>query len=135
MSDEIKCLIDNHLDILSRIIKSSEGILHLSKSCEIEELYRETQNRDRLLNILEEAQVKIQKEIEDLQASQIKKEVVDLIKNWQMKMNNQVELISNIDEQIVDLLDCERTNITKEISELYKKKQSFKGYNLKNVQR
>lgn len=135
MNNELNILIENHLDILQKTLASSENILTFAQAGKTDDLYLETENRNRLLNILESVQSKIHYLLEQVETVSLTKNTIEQIKQWQMKMNDFIEKINLIDQEIMGRLIDEKDSVGKEIAELYKKKQSFKGYNLKNVQR
>ncbi len=133
MKTKIELLIKEHMYMLDKSLLSSKKIDRYLKDERLKEMTAETENRERLFNIIEYIQNKIEKMLNLILQDELSKEYLQGIKNWQKDMTNKVDQIIQLDHQIVCQLENAKDQTSKEIATIYKQKQLFKGYNLGDV--
>ncbi|MDA8791719.1 hypothetical protein N9N67_00665 [Bacteriovoracaceae bacterium] len=106
----------------------TEKILSLTlkvlQDCEIgetENLTEDLNNRERLIGVLNYLQDKLSKE-----PTNINKQLIE-------ESNRILGQIEKLDIQIVDSLEKIKEETNSEIAKVYKTKENFRGYNLKNT--
>lgn len=137
MFETIKNLILEHLKLLDDLIITSERIFSHAQNANLALLVSESNNRDRLVNILASHQEKIARLIETFRSvdEQERNELIRLCHSWQQEMQIKVEKINEFDQLILNHLDEHKMQTLKDILSLHQSKEKFKGYNLHNVLR
>ena len=121
--------IQEHLSMLDLAISSSRHIRNFAKNENLEGVVSETENRERLVNIVTKIQRKVEEQINLLETQSISKEGVLILKAWFQDLNIAAERMLAYDKETVELLAKQKNNTTKEIALVFKNKESFKGYN------
>lgn len=132
--DHLYLDLQRHLTQLDYIKLFSLYIKNLVENDQLAQLDECMENRGRLINLTSETQIAIQNVIEALDASSATS-LRAIIKAWSEDTIFQVQTIERIDQEINDLLFDLRDQTTKQISHLFKSRESFKGYNLKTTKR
>tara|TARA_R110002072_G_scaffold288917_1_gene455522 strand:- start:204625 stop:205002 length:378 start_codon:yes stop_codon:yes gene_type:complete len=122
-----------HTDIFNAIEKSTRNLLDAIKSGNVDSIEQLTDNRDQVIKLSEEVYSRIESFINNLPQEELTKENIELIKAWSFDFSDQINLIQKLDQEIIDSLNNEKQEISKEIGEIYKLSQKFKGYNLNNL--
>jgi hypothetical protein len=107
------------LQLLQNVSNSSQKILTLIEVNKIDDAMIELNNRERLINI-------IQKQYANLKLEKVNQYNID-------ETNKLLNLISKEDDLIVKKLEEIKMSTNHEIAKLFKTKENFKGYNLKNL--
>lgn len=95
----------------------------------------ESNNRERLINIIDQIQSKTEIMIKALPSSSLGQEFIDVLILWSQEVANWVEDVDQIDQKILDKLYTLKESTTKEIATIFKSRQQFKGYNLNSVRK
>ena len=133
MQNTINSLLAEHNLMLDKVIKSTELIYRMGLNGMFTELTKETENRQRLISIVEHLQSKIEMEIDKLDGASIPEYLIDILNEWKYEFSQKVHNIRQVDRRVVDLLTRNKDQLSKEISHLFRDRELFKGYNLTNV--
>lgn len=137
-------LVDQHTKLQEDLVIITDIILNLAAVKEVNEIIKHTENRQRLVNVLELTQQKIEEIINHLsflfrdlsgEKSQEIPEFIHFLKNWHQQFTEQVIKIDDKDREIVKLLENEKDETLKGLAAIFKNKENFRGYNLGNVKR
>ena len=129
MIDQLMKDIQGHLCLLELALKSSELICTYAQKEDLDGIVDETDNRQRIVNIITQAQRKIEDQINLLDASDVNQETLLILKSWFNDLNIWSEAMLTLDRQTVELLAQQKENTGKEIALVFKNKEVFKGYN------
>lgn len=132
--DRLYLDLQRHLTQLDYIKLFSLYIKNLVENDQLTQLDECMENRGRLINLTSDTQNVIQDSIEGLGAG-LSHELKSIIKSWSEDTIFQVQTIEQIDQEINGLLFDLKDRTTKQISHLFKSRESFKGYNLKTTKR
>jgi hypothetical protein len=121
--------IQQHLSMLDLALKSSEQIKNHAGREELDGVVNETENRERIINIVTELQRKIENSINILDASAVTAEDINILKSWFSDLSNWSERMLALDRETVELLGQQKENTTKEIAMIFRNKEVFKSYN------
>lgn len=128
----IEKLFDNiqeHLSMLDLAVLSSEKIRNFAKNEDLEGVVSETENRERLVNVVAKIQRDVENQINLLDAGDISAEGILILKAWFQDLNTWSERMLTCDRETVEYLGQQKDNTTKEIALIFKNKEIFKGYN------
>lgn len=128
----IEKLFDNiqeHLSMLDLAVLSSEKIRNFARNEDLEGVVSETENRERLVNIVAKIQRDVENQINLLDAGDISAEGILILKAWFQDLNTWSERMLTCDRETVEYLGQQKDNTTKEIALIFKNKEIFKGYN------
>jgi hypothetical protein len=121
--------IQNHLSMLDLAITSSEKIKIYAANEDLERVVSETENRERLINVVTKLQRAIEEQINILNPEDVNQDDILLLKAWFQDLNLCSERMIAIDKETVELLSQQKSSTTKEIALIFKNKEMFKGYN------
>lgn len=121
--------IQNHLSMLDRAVDCSENIRNLAAKEDLNGVVSETENRERIVNIVAKIQRDVEDQINLLETSQIKQDDILILKSWFQDLGTWSERMLAFDKETVELLGQQKDNTTKEIALIFKNKEIFKGYN------
>lgn len=128
----IEKLFDNiqaHLSMLDLAVASSEKIRNFAKGGDLDGVVNETENRERLVNIVAKIQRSVEDQINLLDAGDITADGVLVLKAWFQDLNVWSERMLLCDRETVEHLGQQKEDTTKEIAHIFKNKEIFKGYN------
>lgn len=117
----------NHLTLLEAILQSSAKILEFTKKEMIDEISFETENKGRLIKRLSVIQLEIEKDAAKIPS--------DLLTLWRTDYNSILRKIDELTMQTLAELNQIKESTSKEISIVYKNRQSLKGYNLNDLRK
>ena len=120
--------IQDHLSMLDLALASSEKITNYAQSENLDAVILETENRERLVNIVTGIQQKIENQINQLNAAELKSDDIMILKSWFQDLSQWSDKMIVHDKETVELLGQQKDNTTKEIAHLFKNKEMFKGY-------
>ena len=121
--------IQQHLSMLDLALKSSELIKNHAGREELDAVVSETENRERVINIVTALQRKIENSVNELDASSITADDINLLKSWFNDLNIWSEKMLALDRETVELLGQQKDSTTREIAMIFKNKEVFKSYN------
>lgn len=127
--------IMQHLTYLEYIENSSTKLLELLNSSDVEQIWREGQNRNRLLNLIGNIQLKVEEKIRYLAEFKIDRETLEIVKSWNEEFQLMIRRIAEKDALIIEHLERVKNETTQEIAQLHRLTEQFKGYNLSNVKK
>lgn len=126
--NEIYKSIQIHLAMIDLAVASSQKIVSLSQIDDISLIEKEVENRDRLMNAVNQIQILIEREVHKLTPQDVTKVDVDILKTWFYDLAKYSEYILELDQQAISLLNDQKDNTSREIAHLFKSKENFKGY-------
>lgn len=126
--NEIYKSIQIHLGMIDLAVASSQKIVSLSQIDDVSMVEKEVENRDRLMNAVNQIQILIEREVHKLTPQDVTKSDVDILKTWFYDLAKYSELILELDQQAISLLSDQKDNTSREIAHLFKHKENFKGY-------
>ncbi len=122
-----------HLILLESANNMTRAILVRIEKDELEAVVMAIDNRERLFNIIDLSQQTIENTINSLPQEMISSDLVEELKSWQQEVDRHVASIQSIDQELLEILEQEKTATTAEIAKMFTMKQTFKGYNLNKV--
>lgn len=135
MNEKLSYLIKRHREFMDMGTLCTKRILKASQEGRVNQADQESENRERLVNIIGNIQSAIEKEIQAMPLEGDSIELINLVKAWNNDIEHWLEKISCLDLEIIESLQDEKTNTTKEIASTYQNREKFKGYNLNNVKK
>lgn len=121
--------IQEHLSMLDLALASSQKITSFARTENLDGVVAETENRERLVNIVGKIQHSIEDQINQLNAAALKPEDILILKSWFQDLSTWSDKMIELDKETVEILSQQKENTTKEIAHLFKNKEMFKGYN------
>ena len=121
--------IQEHLGLLDLALLSSQKISSLAQLEDLDGVVNETDNRERLVNVIGRVQQGIENQINQLNAAELKAEDILILKSWFQDLSNWSDKMIEHDKETVEFLGQQKENTTKEIAHIFKNKEMFKGYN------
>ncbi|MFA6237302.1 MAG: hypothetical protein WC635_08265 [Bacteriovorax sp.] len=121
--------IQEHLSMLDLALQSSEKIKKYAQNENLDGVVSETENRERLVNIVAKIQRSVEDQINLLDPGNVSGEEILILKTWFQDLNRWSEKMSAFDEDTVELLGQQKESTTKEIALIFKNKEIFKSYN------
>lgn len=134
MQGKLESLIMSHIDSMDKMLLITTQILKAAEKGNVNAVSDLTINRQRLLNIISDHQLKIEAIVKSLTAEDAF-ELKDIINSWNKDVRLRTTQIIEIDTEISSFLEKAKESTTKEIASVYKAKQSFKGYNLNDLKK
>ncbi len=131
---QIQTKMDYHLSLLNKSLETTEKMIALTNNGQIDQVSSMADNRERLLAIVSDVQMQIEKELEQNIAKE-NKHYVQKANSWISRTQICIQQISDLDEELLDKLNQEKENTKKEIGKVHGNKTSIQGYNLSNVKR
>jgi hypothetical protein len=121
--------IQQHLSMLDLAVLSSEKIRNYAKNENLDGVVSETENRDRMVNIVNQIQSKLEEQINLLNTNEISNNGTLILKSWFSDLNILSERMLTYDRETVEYLGQQKDDTTKEIVLIFKNKEIFKSYN------
>ncbi len=121
--------IQEHLGLLDLALNSSQKISTFAKLEDVDAVVNETDNRERLVNVIGQVQHVIENQINQLNAAELKPEDILILKAWFQDLSQWSDKMIEHDKITVELLGQQKDETTKEIAHIFKNKEMFKGYN------
>ena len=121
--------IQEHLCMLDLAVHSSKQIRNFAKNENLDGVVSETENRERIVNIVTQTQQKVEEKINLLHPSEITNEELLILKAWFYDLNILSERMLTYDRETVEFLGQQKEDTTKEIALIFKNKEIFKSYN------
>jgi hypothetical protein len=121
--------IQEHLCMLDLALASSEKIVAYAAKQNLDAVVSETDNRERLVNIIGKIQASVEDQINQLNAAALTSDDIMILKSWFQDLSIWSEKMIACDRQTVELLAQQKEETTQEIASLFKSKELFKGYN------
>lgn len=121
--------IQEHLSMLDLAVHSSERIRVYAKNENLDAVVNETENRDRIVNIVTQIQHKVESQINLLGPSDVSSEDLLVLKAWFQDLSIFSERMLECDKETVEFLSQQKEDTTKEIAMIFKNKEIFKNYN------
>lgn len=121
--------IQRHLSLLDLAVTSSESITAYARKEDLDSVVAETENRERLINVIGKIQGTIEEQINQLNAALLTGDDIMILKTWFQDLSVWSEKMIELDKETVEALGQQKENTSKEIAMLFKNKEMFKGYN------
>lgn len=134
MDQALAIEIQRHLTQLDYIKKMSLYILDLVQSEKTQDLDSAVENRLRLINLTSKRQEGIESYLRELTPEALEK-AKSLLSFWIEDIKRAVAQVEQIDQLIQLNLEELKNQTTKQISHLFRTRESFKGYNLTSTKR
>ncbi len=120
--------IQEHLSMLDLAVSSSEKIRAFAARNNLDGVVDETENRERIVNIVTTIQGSVENQINCLNPVDINQDGGLILKAWFSDLNIWSDKMLALDRETVELLGQQKEDATKEIALLFKNKEMFKGY-------
>lgn len=122
--------IQSHLSLLELAFQASARIKAYALREDLDNVAHETENRERIINIVSQIQHKIEKQIDLLTAPDLMEDSLAILKSWFQDLATLSDRMTSIDSETIEILAKQKEDTTKEIVTIFKNKEMFKGYNL-----
>lgn len=124
--------IQEHLSMLDLALASSKRITLYAKAENLDGVVEETENRERLVNIIGKIQKTIEDGVNQLNAAALSQDDIMILKSWFQDLSTWSDRMIELDKETVEVLGQQKEDTTKEIAHIFKNKELFKGYNHSN---
>lgn len=131
--DTLFSLIMMHTDFMDHIIVSTRRLNLATKRNDMDAIEFESNNRERLINIIEQVQFTIEERLNTFSSSESIEEITPILNAWANDLGLWYERVGVIDDETTQELEGLREETQKEIALVYKTKENFKGYNLNTL--
>lgn len=128
-------LLMRHTALLDSSLKMTHEMFQATCRGDINLVNFEADNRERVMKILEKFQSEIENMLATLKPDEITQDIVEIIKAWQVDVNNWAIELDAIDVKSSEVLEAQKLETTKEIATIFTSRQQFKGYNLNNTKK
>lgn len=135
MNDKLAQMIMRHLDLVDGSNRLTKSIHVAAQKGDVDQLVNDSDNRDRLLSVLDRFQKFIEEEIGLIRSNEVNKDLIDILKTWSYEISSWASKTDEIDQETVILLEGKKEETTKEIAALFRSRQQFGGYNLNNLKK
>ena len=129
MIDALYENIQEHLSMLDLALISSKKITLFAKAENLNAVVEETENRERLVNIIGKIQKTVEDGVNQLNAATLSQDNIMVLKAWFQDLSSWSDKMIELDKETVEILGQQKENTTKEIAHIFKNKELFKGYN------
>lgn len=129
MLNELFGSIQDHLSMLDLALSSSRKIAAYARLENLDAVVSETDNRERLVNVIGTLQSAIENKINQLNAALLQADDITILKSWFYDLSVWSDKMIEIDRETVEILSQQKEETTKEIAHLFTNKELFKGYN------
>jgi hypothetical protein len=129
MLNDIYLHIQAHLSLLDMALNTSDKIKFFASTGDIDQVISETENRERLLNVITQIQSAVETKIGALGPHDLEEDSLIILKTWFSDLAAWSEKMIELDRETVELLNQHKEDTTKEIATIFKNKEMFKGYN------
>ncbi len=126
--------MDYHINLLNKSVNLTEKMVKAAEKENIQSVSELADNRQRLLDIISKVQVEIENVLEKEVGKQ-GKYFIQKANSWISQTQIYIQDIAKLDEILLEHLNQVKENTIKEVSTVFKQKESIKGYNLQNVKR
>ena len=128
ISTTLKCAVQRHLECLQKVVHLAQRMLQLAKKKNYNEVALESENRSRLINIVDSIQGKIERSVKTIPPEVYSEEIKLTIKQWQDELNRLAQVIFEVDQEILECLNHGKDQIKQELSSTYKSKIVHEKY-------
>lgn len=124
--------IMRHLDLLGVLVSATNSMLKNAELGNFETVEQVAENRERLINIVRLLQDDIEEKLQSSKAH-YKDSEMDVFRSWIQDVTILITKNDELDKQCLETLSKAKESTTQEISNVYKTRKQFQGYNLNNV--
>lgn len=128
-------LIMRHLSYLDTVHTMGKNIYRTALRGDLDQVYFDCENRDRLLSVLADVQGHIERRLEAVAAQGLSEGLKDILITWSQEMNQLIEKVNELDEKTTEILLIHKEQTTQEIANVFEAQSKFKGYNLNDVKK
>ncbi|WP_412473983.1 hypothetical protein [Halobacteriovorax sp. YZS-1-1] len=114
------------------LVDATQSMLKNSQSGNFESVEQIADNRERLINIVRLLQDEIESKLQSATTHYTSSEI-DVFKSWISDVTEIVKKNDELDRQCLEELSQAKESTTREISNVYKTRKQFQGYNLNNT--
>ena len=117
--------IQSHLALLDLALQSSGRIKAYAQIEDLDNVADETENRERIINIVGHIQHKVEKQIDLLTAQDLSDDSLPILKSWFQDLATWTDKMTSLDAETVELLADQKEATTREIVTIFKNKEVF----------
>ncbi|MGZ3807189.1 MAG: hypothetical protein ACXVCE_03825, partial [Bacteriovorax sp.] len=117
--------IQEHLSMLDLAVHCTERINIFARNEDLDRVISETENRDRIVNIVAKIQGIIEDQINRLSPGDVDQEGILILKAWFHDLGVWSDKMNSIDRETVEFLAQQKDETTKEIALIFKNKEMF----------
>ena len=131
--DTLIALIMVHTDFMDRILVSTRRLLLATNQGDMDSIDFESDNRERMINIIEQVQFTIEERLNTFFTKESIEEVTPILNAWANDLGLWYEKIGLIDDETTQGLELMKEETAKEIGAVYRNRENFRGYNLNSL--
>ena len=135
MENNIYQLLMHQSQIMDLIETQSQHILQYAINKNADELESSSQNRFRLINIIDHLNSKIDNSLKSINNLESCTNLLEILKTWSIELDIWTQKINKIDVSIMEEVNIFKTETCKEIGTTYKSKNQLQGYDLSSVKK
>jgi hypothetical protein len=100
--------IQAHLSLLEMALQSSARIKSFAQVEDLDAVANETENRERIVNIISQTQHKIEKQIDLLTAPDLMSDSILILKAWFQDLSFWSDKMTNLDADTIEILAAQK---------------------------
>ena len=131
--DTLFALIMVHTDFMDHIMVSSRRLKRAAMRGDMDAIEFESNNRERLINIIEQIQFTIEERLNNFSTQESIMELTPVLNAWANDLGLWYERVGALDEETTQGLEELKEETQREIAVVYKNKEGLKGYNLNSL--
>ena len=131
--DTLFALIMVHTDFMDHIMVSSRRLKRAAMRGDMDAIEFESNNRERLINIIEQIQFTIEERLNTFSTQESIMELTPVLNAWANDLGLWYERVGALDEETTQGLEELKEETQREIAVVYKNKEGLKGYNLNSL--
>lgn len=124
-----------HLDLLDLAQRCTVSMLRSAKLGDVDSVNFLSENRERVIDAISQKQQEIESYTHLIEVKQLNPQMMGILKAWGQDLNQWIQRIQVLDSEIVEELEREKVETSKQIGTIFKTKEVFKGYNLNNTKK
>ncbi len=131
--DTLFALIMVHTDFMDHIMVSSRRLQRATLRGDMDTIEFESNNRERLINIIEQIQFTIEERLNAFSTQESIMELTPVLNAWANDLGLWYEKVGALDDETTQGLEELKEETQREIAVVYKNKEGLKGYNLNSL--
>lgn len=124
-----------HLDLLDLAQRCSQSMLRAAQNGDVKNVNFLSENRERVIQAITKKQQEVESFTHLIEVKQLSPQIMGILKAWGHDLARWVQEVQAIDEEIVQALEREKSETSKQIGTIFKTKEQFKGYNLNSTKK
>lgn len=127
--------VQRHLDLTEAVLNISQDILKAAPNGDMDSICLLLDNRERLMNLVSERQAVVEDLIGAISDINVIKTLKPIIDSWIFDTQKWSSQVQTIDQQLVQIFQEQKSKTQTELSDSFKYRQKFGGYDLSSTKK